>query len=237
MKTILSKLILITMLVLLTSCSGNLNLDLPKPGGNQATKSQPSLNTYYRTMPAAEGSLWTDTGNMLFIDKKAKKVGDTIMVEIMENSTSSIGAGTNSNRASNSNAKTGALFGYMKKLKEKAPGIDPENLINQQYASDFAGKGSSNRSGSITASVAARIVSILPNGNIMIYGKRELKVNSETQIITISGIVRPSDIDSTNKVKSTYIADAKIEYSGFGTVGDNQKNGWFSRVISNVWPF
>lgn len=233
----ITNIVLIMLLLTLTSCSGNFKVNIPKPGQQQVSKSKPSLNTYYRTMPASEGSLWTDTGNMLFVDKKAKKVGDTIIIEIMENSTSSIGAGTNANRSSSSNANASKFFGYMDKLKKKAPGLDPNSLLNQQNSSDFAGKGSSNRSGSITASVAARIVSILPNGNIMIYGKRELKVNSETQIITISGIVRPSDIDSTNKVKSTYIADAKIEYSGFGTIGDKQHNGWLSRIISNVWPF
>jgi flagellar L-ring protein precursor FlgH len=232
-----NNIILIPLLLILTSCSGNFKVNIPKPGNSQVSKSNPTLNTYYRTMPASEGSLWTDTGNMLFVDKKAKRVGDTIMVEIIENANSSLGAGTNSNRASNSKANANKFMGYMAKLKKKVTGLDPNNLIDQQNSSDFTGNGSSNRSGSITASVAARIVSILPNGNIMIYGKRELKVNSETQIITISGIVRPSDIDSTNKVKSTYIADAKIEYSGFGAVGDTQSNGWLSRVLSNAWPF
>jgi flagellar L-ring protein precursor FlgH len=64
-----------------------------------------------------------------------------------------------------------------------------------------------------------------------------MKVNDETQYIIVSGIIRPEDIDSSNRIKSTYLADSRIEYSGRGVLADKQKAGWASRIIDNLWPF
>jgi flagellar L-ring protein precursor FlgH len=64
-----------------------------------------------------------------------------------------------------------------------------------------------------------------------------MKVNKETQYIAVSGIVRPKDIDADNRVKSTYLADARIEYYGQGTLGDKQQPGWLSRALDRIWPF
>jgi flagellar L-ring protein precursor FlgH len=78
---------------------------------------------------------------------------------------------------------------------------------------------------------------VLPNGNVTIYGKREMKVNNELQRITVSGIIRPEDIGADNRVKSTYLADARIEYSGEGVIADKQSPGWGIRILDKVWPF
>ena len=81
------------------------------------------------------------------------------------------------------------------------------------------------------------VTKVLPNGNLVIIGKREIRVNQETQYITLSGIVRPDDIGPTNEVSSTYMADAKIVYSGTGPLADKQRPGWLGRAIDHVWPF
>jgi flagellar L-ring protein precursor FlgH len=81
------------------------------------------------------------------------------------------------------------------------------------------------------------VIKVFPNGNLLINGKREIKVNNEAQYIALSGIVRPEDITSTNEVSSTYVADAQIYYSGVGPVADKQKPGWMGKVVDHVWPF
>ena len=89
----------------------------------------------------------------------------------------------------------------------------------------------------MAAYVPAVVTKVLPNGNLVIIGKREIRVNQETQYITLSGIVRPDDIGPTNEVSSTYMADAKIVYSGTGPLADKQRPGWLGRAIDHVWPF
>ena len=85
--------------------------------------------------------------------------------------------------------------------------------------------------------VSAVVLQVFPNGNMLISGRREVKVNSETEYITLSGIVRAEDISTANEVSSAYVAEAKISYSGKGPVADKQRPGWLMGVIDYVWPF
>ena len=78
---------------------------------------------------------------------------------------------------------------------------------------------------------------MLSNGNLIIQGNREVRVNHENQIITLTGMVRPRDISADNVIMSTYIADARISYSGSGIVNDKQRPGWLVRLLDNIWPF
>ncbi len=189
----------------------------------------------------AEGSLWSAaTGIELYPDKKARKVGDILVVRIVEDPKAKLNANTNTKRDSSLNAKL-EFLGYMKALAAsnpnlaQNPGTDP--LIDATLASEFKGSGNSDRNGYIKAYVSALVVKVLPNGNLLINGKREIKVNNETQYIVISGVVRPEDISTTNEVSSTYVANAQIYYSGIGPVADKQKPGWMGKVVDNVWPF
>ena len=199
----------------------------------------------YRPVAAAEGSLWTEeAGSLYFVDTRARRVGDVITIDIVENTTSKMDANTKASRASSIDGSIDHALGYMRALQEKYPrlGTDLEgtrtnNLFKAALSNDFDGKGSSDRSGRVTASIGARVTELLPNGNLVVFGRREMKVNNDTQIITLSGIVRPMDIDTDNRIKSTYIADALIEYTGRGVIAEKQKPGWGSRVVDIIWPF
>lgn len=189
----------------------------------------------------AEGSLWSSsTGVDLFADRKARQVGDIVVVRIVEDPQASLNANTDVSRSSGINAKL-KFLGYMKALAEKNPrlaqnpGVD--DLISSELGSEFNGSGTSDREGYIKAYVSAVVIKVFPNGNLLINGKREIKVNNEAQYIALSGIVRPEDITSTNEVSSTYVADAQIYYSGVGPVADKQKPGWMGKVVDHVWPF
>ncbi len=189
--------------------------------------------TYYDSLPPTEGSLWTDSGEMLFMDRRARRVGDTVIVDIVENTSSKMDANTNTSRASSLSADIPGLTGY-KNLYEA---LANDKLFESSLANKYDGKASSDRSGQITASIGSRVSEVLPNGNIVIYGRRDMKVNNENQTITVFGIIRPEDIGSDNHVKSTYLADAKIEYIGKGVLADKQKPGWGMRVVDKIWPF
>jgi len=110
-------------------------------------------------------------------------------------------------------------------------------LFSASLSTAFDGKGSSDRDGHVKAYITAVVEKVLFNGNLYISGQREVRVNNETQYITLSGVVRPKDITSSNEVSSTYVADARITYSGSGPVADKQRPGWLGRVVDYVWPF
>lgn len=198
----------------------------------------PSVSPMVNLPMAEEGSLWTHSSTMLLSDLKAHQVGDTVIVDIVENTSSSMNANTQTTRDSSMDAGVTNILGILTKLERQHPDLAPGNkLIGESVANSFKGTGTSDRKGQITASIAARVTEVFPNNNIVVYGRREMRVNNETQFISVAGIIRLADIDSINHVKSTYLADARIEYSGNGVIADKQKVGWFTRIFDNIWPF
>ena len=202
---------------------------------------EPYILPEYIPQKIEEGSLWSEvSGITLYPDRRARKGGDIVTVRIVEDPEAKLNANTKTSRSSSIDAQLKVL-GYMKALAEKNsrlaqnPGTD--DLIKAGLGSSFDGQGSSNRDGHVKAYISAVVVSVLPNGNLYINGKREVKVNNETQYITLSGIIRPEDISPSNEISSTYVADARITYSGIGPVADKQKPGWLGRIIDHVWPF
>ncbi|MCS6896884.1 MAG: flagellar basal body L-ring protein FlgH, partial [Nitrospira sp.] len=103
--------------------------------------------------------------------------------------------------------------------------------------SKFGGKGATSRAGTLTGTISAIVTEVLPNGDLRIEGRREVTVNNEKQLMTISGVVRRVDVDTKNTVLSSAIADAKIEYSGLGVLDDVQHPGWFVRILDWIYPF
>jgi len=195
----------------------------------------------YEPPEIEEGSLWSEiSGISLYPDRTARKVGDIVTVRIVEDPEAELSANTKTTRSSSIDAKL-KLFGYMKALGEKNPRLaqDPgeDELIKAGLGLSFDGKGSSDRVGHVKAYVSAIVLKVLLNGSLYINGRREIRVNNETQYITLSGIIRPEDISPSNEISSTYVADAKIVYSGTGVLADKQRPGWLGRIIDYVWPF
>jgi len=202
---------------------------------------KPKFDVYEPPKPE-EGSLWSEMSEVsLFQDMKARKVGDTVTVRIVEDPEAELNANTKTSRSSGVEASTLKFMGYMKALAEKNsrlaqdPGTD--DLILASLGLKHDGKGSTDRDGHVKAYISAVVEKVLFNGNLYISGQREVRVNNETQYITLSGVVRPKDISSSNEVSSTFIADARIAYSGNGPVSDKQRVGWLGRVLDYVWPF
>ena len=185
--------------------------------------------------PVAAGSLWPADDHVFFYgDKKALRVGDIITVRIVESAQASNTADTDLSRSSSANASFSTFFGKKKFLNLFKLGDD---LLTSSADNNHQGSGSTTRSGELTATITAVVREVLPNGNLVVQGTRELLVNHEQQFITLTGIVRPLDVDRDNVVLSTQLADANITIGGLGVVADKQRSGWGTWIFDFVWPF
>ena len=185
--------------------------------------------------PASPGSLWPASDQVFFYgDKKALRVGDIITVRIIENAEASNTADTDLSRKSSANASFNTFFGRKKFLDLFKLGDD---LLNTSSDNSHKGSGSTTRSGQLTATMTAVVREVLPNGNLVVQGTREVLVNHEQQFITLTGIVRPQDITRDNVVLSTQLADANISIGGLGVVADKQRSGWGTWIFDFIWPF
>lgn len=183
------------------------------------------------------GSIFSEgDAQYLYADSRARRVGDIVLVNVVENASGSNQAETKADRSSNTEFGVTALFG-----KTKVPvlggAVSPDPIFGTSTTKKFDGKASTTRTNRVTATVAARVINIMPDGLMQIEGARETKVNNETQYLVVSGLVRARDVAADNSVMSTQMADAQIAYYGKGVVSDKQKPGWFTRLMDNVWPF
>ncbi|HHL40629.1 MAG TPA: flagellar basal body L-ring protein FlgH [Deltaproteobacteria bacterium] len=191
-----------------------------------------------RPYPSSAGSLWPGetSRNNLYQDLRAWHVGDVVTITIAEKTSATKEAITETTRKSKASGGLSGLFGITPSLGSwKGQGFTP--TVNADTSAQFEGEGKTERKGELKATLTAVVVEVLGNGNLVIEGKKDTVVNNETQYVTLSGIVRPEDIDENNEVSSVYVANARIEYSGRGVVGDEQSPGWLRRALDNVWPF
>ena len=179
------------------------------------------------------GSLFGQGENPLFADLKAMNPNDIVTVVISETiAQSSTGQKTISENSKDS-LGAGVFSGVSIPILDKAGKIGFEAGSTNTYT----GSGKNTRNESFTTTISARIIKILKNGNYFIEGNRELLVNGEKQIVQISGVIRPYDIDQKNTIDSKYIADAKILYKTEGEIDRATKKPWGSKFVESVWPF
>jgi flagellar L-ring protein precursor FlgH len=215
-------------------------LVLPLLGGCSHQTAEVKTPTFDEQIPKpqmnyASGSLWQASSSGLAEDLKARRRGDIVTVVISEQASASKQASTGTGRTSSLSAGMPNLLGL-----EKTPvkgWMDLANLLNASFSSKFDGSGSTSRAETLSATISTKVVDVLPNGNLMIEGRRNVKVNNEDQIIVLTGTVRSRDVNSENTISSSLIADARINYSGKGIISDRQKPGWLHNVIDAVWPF
>ena len=202
---------------------------------------QAALPSATSTIPESQtdGSLWQDDAPLIsmFADQKARTVGDIVTIKITESSAATNKASTATDRSSSLSASVDAFFNAEKSFPADQPFFNPFSKVAGGVQSDFQGNGTTKRSGDLNAYITALVTQVLPNGNLVVTGSREVLINSENQIIQLTGVVRPRDISADNQVLSTYVADARIAYSGTGIVNDRQKPGWLSSIVMKVWPF
>ena len=188
--------------------------------------------------PQTAGSLWTESRGGIFADMKGRTVGDIVTVLIVENAKASKEATTETDRKSTMSAGIDNLMGLEKYIGQIGnDAINNASLIKAAAENDFEGGGKTERNESLTATLTTQIIQVLPNGNLRIEGTKTVTVNSEMQIVKLTGIIRSSDVTPRNTVDSKNILNARIAYVGKGVLSDKQQQGWLVRGLDTVWPF
>ena len=238
-KNVLAITSIIYVILFFTGCTANLtkpeiNFEPPK---------------YVEQMPAREdkqdfvstGSIFGQGENPLFADHKAMHVNDIVRVVISETSSSSLsgtkalakddvtGLGGLTPVSTGTNASVNSGVNTL-------GGFTQIGLAGETHNA-FGGSGKATKDATFTTTVSARIVKVLANGNYFISGKREILVDEQKQIIQISGVIRPYDIDQFNKISSAQMSDAKILYKTEGDVDRATEQGWGTSIIQAIWPF
>ncbi|MDZ7640724.1 MAG: flagellar basal body L-ring protein FlgH [Desulfurivibrio sp.] len=189
-----------------------------------------------------EGTIYNgEQGLDLYRDNRARDIGDIVQVQVVETSSGQKSAETTTERDSSINGGIDNFFGLGTGGNDNFFGLGDfmrkHGTVKAGLTRDFEGTGDTSRNSDVSATISARIIDKTMNGNLVIRGYQEVRVNNETQFIILSGLVRPDDITSDNAVFSNRIADARIEYSGKGELASSQKPGWLSRTVDVVWPF
>lgn len=190
---------------------------------------------------AARGSLFGQGDSPLFSDHKAMHVNDIVTVLISETATSSKKA----SKALSENDALGLNGGIFANAGGNSVVSNAVNKLNgvanigfsSGSTSSYTGSGSATNNATFTTTVSARIVKVMSNGNYFITGRREIMVDDQKQIMQLSGVIRPYDIDQTNQIDSAKISDAKILYANEGDIDRSTNQGWGSKLVQAVWPF
>jgi len=191
----------------------------------------------YKPPTNNEGSLWPGDSirsGMLFQDRKARYLGDTITVVISEDISAVGKADTNSEATNENYYSIPYIWGQSATNYHNK---DWSNFLKTKRENSFKGKGTVSRSNKMSAKITAQVVQVLPNGNLQIAGKKFITINGQQQYILLTGTIRPDDIKADNTVMSEAIANAQIEYSGKGILSAKQKRGWASVILDLIWPF
>jgi flagellar L-ring protein precursor FlgH len=188
--------------------------------------------------PASANSLWRAGARAFFIDQRAGKVGDILTVQIDIDDSAKTTNSTSSSRTSGMKSGVPHFLGLETSLGKILPGaFDPANAIETNSTTSNDGAGAVNRAEKISLTVAAVVTSVLPNGNLVIQGTQEVRTNTEMRQLTVSGIVRPEDISSSNVIKHTQIAEARINYGGRGDISRVQKTPAGQSLVERFQPF
>jgi len=183
-------------------------------------------------------SLWRSGSRAFFRDQRAARVGDILTVVINIADSAKVGNTTTRTRANAENSSMDNLLGLETQLDKVFPNaVDPASLSDLASKSSSAGAGSVDRKENIELTIAAVVTQVLPNGNLVIEGKQEVRVNFEVRELNVSGIVRPEDISNVNTISNTQIAEARISYGGRGQISEVQQPRYGQQLYDILWPF
>ena len=182
-------------------------------------------------------SLWRQGEQGLYSNIKARNVGDVVTVAINESATADNAADTSTGRDSSASVSLSRFFGFEHDFDGIHKNIDPDLLLDAAYRNSFKGSGGTSREGRLQAVMAARVVEVYPDGNLLIKGSKQITINNETNFLRLAGIIRPEDISAQNVVNSQHVMNSNINYQGRGVISDKQSQGWLVRIMDNIWPF
>jgi flagellar L-ring protein precursor FlgH len=189
---------------------------------------------------SAPNSLWRSGARAFFNDQRATTIGDILTVRVEIDDSAELENATNRRRQSNTDVGVTSLFGKEEALGRVLPpggNFDPANLIGAQSSSTAVGNGAINRSERIELTLAGTITDVLPNGNLIVAGRQEVRINGELRELWVTGVIRPQDIAPDNSVRHDQMAEARISYGGRGTISAVQRPRLGQRIADAVSPW
>lgn len=203
-------------------------------GYNKVTMPMPNPEVSLTT----ENSLWRTGARSFFKDQRAADVGDILTILIQFNDSAKLKNDSQRSRNTTEHIEAPNVLGYEKYLPKIFPDtVQANNLVNFASNPTYQGHGQIDRSEALDVKVAATVTQLLPNGNLVIRGRQEIRVNNEVRELVITGIVRPQDIVATNTVSYEKIAEARISYGGRGQISDVQESPWGQQLFDVISPF
>jgi flagellar L-ring protein precursor FlgH len=203
-------------------------------GGRAIAMPMPAVSTE----SANPGSLWRAGSRSFFKDQRARRLGDIVTVIIDINDRARLNNTTERRRDNGETAAAPAFGGFEQVLADLLPnGANPAQLVDLSSGSTVRGEGSVDRREDVELIVAAIVTDVLPNGNLVVAGKQEVRVNNEVRELTVTGVIRPEDISNANRINHTQIAEARISYGGRGQLTDVQQARYGQQLYDIVFPF
>ena len=181
--------------------------------------------------PAANGAIFQEASYQpLFQDRRARRVGDTITVQINEKVLASKKSASTSTRKGDTKFAVPEVKGVPGKFMQGAS-------VVATSSNEFEGGGTSGSDNTFTGTITLTVIEVLPNGNLVVSGEKQLGINQGSEFVRVSGVVNPINILPGNVVLSTLLADARLEYRGTGYIDEAQNMGWLARVFQVILPF
>lgn len=224
-----------TVSLLLTGCAGTEYMSHIKdvPFNVEDAYRQPVVQNVPSNI--RNSSIWRGDKDF-YNDQRASRIGDIITVKIAEATQANEKATTDLKRTG-ADVYLGVPNFLGLETNNYPSSINPASMIRAHTKNDFKGEGETTRNGSVISTMSAKVIEVMPNGNLAIEGKREVTLNNERKEFLIHGIVRQKDIAADNSVFSSQVADAKVILTGVGVISEKQRPGWLARIIDLVWPF
>jgi len=179
----------------------------------------------------ANGAIFQPTAaRPLFEDRRARAVGDTITINLVERNTAQKSANANATRGS---SLTGGITASSKLPLGGLAGLNVEAGVD----SDFSGEGGAAANNAFNGTITVTVIDVYPNGNLLVSGEKMVAINQGSEFIRFSGVINPNSVTSANTVQSTQVADARMEYRGSGFIDESNTMGWLQRFFVAILPF
>lgn len=182
-------------------------------------------------------SLWQSGSRTFFKDQRARNIGDILTVKVDISDKAAFDNTSARSRASSDSTGVGGALGTAIDMVALPANMAASDIASTKGASAYKGTGSIDRSEKLSTNVAAVVTQLLPNGNLVIEGRQEVRVNYEIRELIVAGVVRPEDIAADNTIESTKIAEARISYGGRGQISDVQQPRTGQQVLDILLPF
>ena len=216
------RLLLLLLLAILAGCQ-----TVPPTNVHQPMSARPAPRPEH---VANNGAIFNATlSRPLFEDRRARYVGDTITIKISENTSATTKSNSKAERSSSVSSSADPVTGVL--------GTSLGYSLGGRGANNFNGKGEAANNNVFTGTMTATVIEVLPNGNLLVSGEKQLAIGHQTEYVRVSGVVNPAFVGIANDVESAKIADARIEYKSAGYISEAQVMGWLARFFLSFLPF